>query len=263
MLALIARNVLTIQVTPLQREGEAMSKATGFTNADVLAQQAPAAQIERHRSIASAAGRDFDESLIPKPPQFTAKTSTEVLLLHEVRSPDDGQGIVPFNFGAIWESIAVPKHDANKYLKPDTVADLAGNPVPGINWVGFDPLGWTFGEESDFRADSFIGHEAYPGSLGGFARAHVTRQVDPATLGGLEVLSALSLMPAYIHQLWVADRGVPKMPVIPRLEAQDNRGFVGAFELSWWPDSALYCHVIGWVSNHYGREWVVPTVRAL
>jgi hypothetical protein len=239
-----------------------MSTATGFTDADVLEQQDPAAQIKRHRTHAREAGRDF-YMFVPEPPDFSPATPNEVLLLHEVRVPDNGQGIVPFNFGAIWESIAVPKRYADEHLQPDTVADLTGDPTPGLSWVGFDPLGWTFGEESDFRADSFVGREIYPGSLSGFARAHVSRRVDPATLAGLEVLSALSLMPAYIHQVWVDGREVPKHPVIPRLEAQSNRGHVGVLELGWWPNSEPFCYTTSWASNHYGREWVVPTVRTL
>jgi len=222
----------------------------------------PQAQIHEHRWIAKEQGRDFDESLIPDLPAFEKTTPTEVLLLHEIREPDNRQAIVPFNFQSIWQTIDLKRKFE---FDVDTLVDLAGDPTPGFSWVAFDPLGIVIGEEQDFRADRMVSRETYPESLDqGHMPGSFNRQQNAVSLAGLELFTALSTIPAVVYDAWVQERNHPLRPVIPRLEAcaQDNT-HPGVIEMHWWPDSGIRTWPQRWTYNHYGHSWVIPKVRRL
>lgn len=228
---------------------------------EAMRQASPEAQIEHARQSADKFGWEFDETAIPVPPSFSRTSSTETLLLIERLSAGDGFAAgTSRTFDRLWSTIGLEK---SLRLDPFSVTDIVGEEERlGYEWVVFDPLGFTFDEDTDFRVDTFVGK----GNLGlGFARNHFSGTASPVTLAGLEVFAALAAFPQYTQEAWSVGEE-PFHPIVARLEGR-NTDQPDSYEhgvvqvMQWKKEDDLSCWAQGWGYNHYGFKWAVPTVR--
>lgn len=204
-----------------------------------------------------AAGNVGSGADIPPIPAWSASTHSEVLLLLEVLPADSDMSLVARTFLYHWNAIELEK---KLDLDLETLSDLVGEPEPGLEWVAFDPRGMLIHEESDFRADVFMGLPHHPGLLvPGLARPRLGEGWEPA---GLEVFAAIASFPELMREAWVGSRNDRLWPIIPRLQAITERGYgMGHLEVGWWDQHRIRAYGHDWSYNHYGHPWVVPTVR--
>lgn len=239
-----------------------MNMTTSFS-VKAAYQTEPGVQIQRLRARAQREGREFDESRIPTVPSFTPQSGSEVLLLMEHLEGDAELSSTARTFLHHWEAI-----DGDKRLDVQvaTIADGYGvEHEPGFAWVVFDPLGARIDNDTDFRADIYVGMEDR--SATGVRRLY-GGTADPGTAAGLEVFAALAAFPDYIQEAWQVGEN-PLHPIMARLEgAASKRWFPewapGALQVMWWkPEDGISCWVQGWGHNFYGFEWVIPKIRPL
>lgn len=218
----------------------------------------PDEQVSNLMERASRQRRKVDLSQIPDVPTFTPQTDTEALLLHQVLPRRSGVSATTRTFTSLWSEI---QGDNMLNLDPSTLFDTVGTePKPGFRWVAFNPCWKIIDEERDFRANVYVDHDDRERSSSPYQRIGSTKV---AALAGLEVFTALAVMPAFMKEAWSEGREHALRPVLPRLAASGSYSQPGNVDLNVWQNGRINCFTSRWNSNYYGHFWVIPGIREL